>query len=60
MKNQQKFFSFFIVSLFSLPLLYSSASFAAVKDSCVMCHINESLMNSLHKPLPVPAGEGEG
>jgi hypothetical protein len=34
--------------------------FAASPNSCVTCHTNENLMKALHKPPPMPAGEGEG
>lgn len=33
---------------------------AADENSCVKCHTNDVLMKSLHKPLPIEAGAGEG
>jgi len=56
-KNQKKFFIFLLV-LFSL--LFSHAGFGAVTNGCVTCHTNEAMMKAMHKPIPLPAGEGEG
>jgi len=33
-------------------------SYAADESSCVKCHSNEAIMKSLHKPQPMPPGEG--
>ena len=43
-----------------LTVFCNVCAFAASTESCVMCHTSDSLMKSLHKPPPMPAGEGEG
>lgn len=58
MKNQQNFLIPPLIAL--MVLLSSSLIFAAVPNTCIMCHTNESLMKSLHKPPPMPVSEGEG
>jgi hypothetical protein len=50
----------FIFLVIFIVLLFACVSFAAETNSCVMCHTSDSLMKSLHKPPPMPAGEGEG
>ena len=41
-------------------LLFVSPALSAVSNSCVMCHTNESLMKSMHKPPELPKSAGEG
>jgi len=57
-KKQQKFFLIFFLT--TSWLFYGAAGFAVATDGCVACHTNESLMKSLHKPPPIPVGQGEG
>jgi hypothetical protein len=57
MRHQQTFPLFLIAAFL---LFYCSTSFAAPAGSCIICHTNESLMKTLHKPVPIPASEGEG
>ena len=57
MRIQGKFYTFLIILSF---LLCGTFAYAAAANNCVTCHTNESLMKSLHKPPPLPAGEGEG
>jgi hypothetical protein len=51
-----------IISLSVVSLLFFSSfpTFAADEASCIKCHTNDAMMKSLYKPLPMPAGEGEG
>jgi hypothetical protein len=51
-----------IVSFCLFLLLFFSCflAIAANDSSCIQCHTNDSLMKSLHKPLPMPISEGEG
>gem|GEM_PF-675458 len=56
-RNQQKVESVLVILIF---LFCSWSSFAAVTSSCVTCHTSEPMMKALHKPPPLPAGEGEG
>jgi hypothetical protein len=44
----------FFILVFPFPV------FAAPSNSCIVCHTNESLMKSMHKPPPLPASAGEG
>lgn len=57
MKNSPKYLIFLVIFI---VWLCACASIAAETNSCVMCHTSDSLMKSLHKPPPMPAGEGEG
>jgi hypothetical protein len=41
-------------------MVFVSNSIAADSSSCITCHTNESMMKILHKPPPMPEGEGEG
>lgn len=46
--------------LFPLFFFYGFIAMAADESSCIKCHTNDVLMKSLHKPLPIKAGGGEG
>ncbi len=58
--GMKKYVIFALLCLFFL-ILWSVPLFAAAPaNSCVMCHTNESLMKSMHKPPSLPVSTGEG
>jgi hypothetical protein len=50
----------FASCLLALLVFWSLPAAAADEGGCIKCHTNDALMKTLHRPVPVQAGAGEG
>jgi hypothetical protein len=48
-----------LLGIFLLAGCFPGASWAET-SGCVTCHTDEGMLKSLHKPIKIEAGEGEG
>jgi hypothetical protein len=49
-----------VFTLFTILFFPSSSTLTADRDSCQICHTNESMLKFLFKPPAMQASEGEG